>query len=39
MQVSPSSAVNCTFAADMLLINCLATQPGNVTLHIEPVAL
>ena len=37
MQVS--SSVNCTYTADMLLINCLATQPGNVTLHIAPLAL
>ena len=38
MQVS-DPAVNCIYAADMLLINCLATQPVNVTLHIEPAAL
>ena len=34
-----SSSANCTYTADMLVINCLATQPGNVTLHIEPLTL
>lgn len=37
--VQVTSSVKCTYAADLLMLNCLATQPGNVTLHIEPVSL
>ncbi|CAL5220637.1 g2681 [Coccomyxa viridis] len=39
LQIKVTSSVKCTYAADLLMLNCLATQPGNVTLHIEPVSL
>ncbi|CAK0783442.1 hypothetical protein CVIRNUC_006641 [Coccomyxa viridis] len=38
LRVSGTGAT-CTYADDLLLLSCVAIQPGNVTLHIEPTAL